>query len=472
MPIPEKLYAVGIMRALRPFNAYEWFLIPQWLRRFGPLKLVSAPLMDRRALHYFTLYSSLNAVMWGAATLGSVVMRKTLGASEMQIGLVSAIGSAVLLIGIFGSELVMGRDKRPFILWVGLLSRGSLLLFLFCYNVWTFIAIISVFNILHAFLTPAVFGWWQNNVSAEARSRLWGLAAMLTTLITMAAAYFTGVALHYNPEWFRWIFAVTGLIAMYGVITLVASPMRGQYKFSEAPPATSFRQIVAQPVISFYTLLKRDRRFLQFEGAYMLYGAALMLTFPVIPVYIADAAKMNYEQAAVALGIMSQIGVILLSTAWGRMMDVRGPVVTAAWNFFFLAGFPAVLLLGPLHARIGIPLYIGVYVSHILLGIGMAGVNVTWSLAPISFAGDQDSSLYSGAHVTLTGIRGAIVPTLGALALTYLGYTPVFVASTLLFLLAAAGMALLAKRHPELARAGYYAHAKVKVAAAADAVDA
>jgi len=451
-PVAER-----IIRGLRPYTGYEWFLIPQWLRRFGPLKFVSAPMMDRRALHYFTLFSSLNAIMWGAATLGSIVMRKTLGASEMQIGLVSAIGSAALLIGIFGSELVMGRDKRPFIFWVGLISRGTMLLYLFCFNVWTFILISSIFSILHAFLMPAVFGWWHNNVSFESRSRLWGMTAMLTTLISMAAAYLTGIALHYDPNSFRWLFAATGLLAMLGVVTLVASPLRGQYKFTEDPPLKTFRQIVVQPVISFYTLLLRDRRYLHFEAAYMLYGMAIMLTFPVIPIYIADAAKMDYAQAGLALGIMSQIGIVVLSTAWGRMMDVRGPVLTSALDFLILAAFPAVLLLGPLHESIGIPLYVGVYVSHIILGIGMAGVNVTWSLAPINFAGDQDSSLYSGAHVTLTGIRGAIMPTLGALGLKYFGYAPVFTASTILFLLAAAGMLQLARRHPELARPGSYA---------------
>ena len=443
-----------IIRRLRHYTSYEWFLIPQWLRRFGPLKLVNAPLMDRIALHYFTAYSSLNAVMWGSATLGAIVLRKTLHASEMQIGLVSAIGSASLLIGIFGSELVMGRDKRPFIFWVGLLSRGTLLLYLLCHSAWAFIVITSVFSVLHAFLIPAVFGWWHNNVSLEARSRLWGMTAMVTTLISMAAAYATGIALHHDPQWYRWVFALSGVIAMAGVIMLVVAPMRGQYKLNEEPPVNSWRQIVVQPIVSFYTLLKRDRRFLHFEGAYFLYGCALMLTFPVIPIYIADIAKMDYDQAGLALGIMSQIGVVLLSTAWGRMMDLRGPVITSAYDFAILAAFPVVLLLGPLHASIGVPLYLGVYAAHIIQGIGMAGVNVTWSLAPLYFAGNQDSSLYSGAHVTLTGIRGAFMPTLGALGLMYFGYNVVFMASSLLFLMAAAGMLHLAYKHPELRKAG------------------
>jgi hypothetical protein len=404
------------------------------------------------ALHYFTLYSSLNAVMWGSQTLGAVVLRKTLHASELQVSLLSVIGSAALLLGIFGSEYIMGRDKRPYILWVGLIGRAILLLYLLCYHPWTFIIISGLFSISHALFIPATFSWWQANVSSEARSRLWGLNAVVTTIISMLAAYLSGVLLHWHAESFRLLFGCTGIVGMLGVYILARAPVRGLYKLAESQPATTLQQIVVQPVRSFMAILLRDRRFLHFEAAYFMYGCALMFTFPTLPIYIADRAQMNYEQAGLALGILSQVPIVLLSTSWGRMMDLRGPVTTSALTFFVLALFPTILLLGPLHESAGIPLVWGVYASQLIQGIGMAGVNVTWSLAPICFAGNQDSSQYSGAHVTLTGIRGAIMPALGALGLSYFGFTPVFVASAVCFTLAALGMLHLHWRHPELSQ--------------------
>ena len=76
----------------------------------------------------------------------------------------------------------------------------------------------------------------------------------------------------------------------------------------------------------------------------------------------------------------------------------------------------------------------------------MSGINVVWSLAPVYFAGQSDSSSYNGSHVTLTGVRGVVGPLAGALVLHYLGYTPVFILSALLFAAASAGMYWLLRR--------------------------
>lgn len=425
---------------MRLLPGSNWLLAPAWLRRFGPLRFVSGSLLDRAGLHYFTLQSSLSAVLSGVFSLSAVVLRKTLGANEFQVALFSALGPIALLVGIFGSELVQDRDKRPFIMWVGLLSRGSFLLFLFVRDLWSFIAISAFFFILNAFLTPAMYAMWQANVSPENRNRLWGLTTMVMTVITMAAAYASGLILDLDAYSYRWMYALGGVLGAVGIYVLATSPLRGVYKLTAERVVPSIKSILLQPLQKLVKVLNQDRTFLQFESAFFLYGVAFMLMAPAMPMYMVDVAKMSYEQSGIATGLLGQLGLVFATVLWGKLMDRLGPTLLCAIIFSVLAFFPGVLLLGPMLQHHGTPLVYVVYLSYIIFGIGMAGIHVAWSLGPVNFAGNRDASTYIGVHVTLTGLRGSVAPMLGAIGLNVFGYTTVFVASAVFFLLGTIGM--------------------------------
>jgi|TARA_Y100000031_G_scaffold136752_1_gene161099 hypothetical protein len=55
-----------------------------------------------------------------------------------------------------------------------------------------------------------------------------------------------------------------------------------------------------------------------------------------------------------------------------------------------------------------------------VMGIARGGGSLAWQLGHNDLADQQNLSAYMGAHVTLTGLRGAFVPFLGIVA--YLGW--------------------------------------------------
>lgn len=425
---------------MRQLPEFDWFVTPPWLRKFGLHRFVSVPLLDRVGLHYFTLQASLNAVLGGVFTLSAVVMAKTLGANEFQVALFTALGPIALLIGIFGSEMVQDRDKRPLIFWIGMISRSSFLLFIFVRDLWSFIALSAVFFVLNAFLTPAVSAMWQANISPAYRSRLWGLTGMVMTVISMAAAYISGVILDHDPWSYRWMYAVGGILGMAGIYVLAKSPLRGLYKLRAEYAVPTFGRAVIKPLHNLIVLLKQDSNYFHFEAAFFLYGVAFMLLSPALPMYMVNVAKMSYEQSGIATGLLGQLGMIFAAIIWGRMMDRIGPTLLCAIIFTILALFPAVLLLGPVLSAHGVPLVYIVYIGYIIFGLGMSGIHIAWSLGPIVFAGNRDASTYLGVHVTLTGLRGSIAPMLGAIGLNVFGYTAVFTVAAIFFLLGTTGM--------------------------------
>ena len=63
------------------------------------------------------------------------------------------------------------------------------------------------------------------------------------------------------------------------------------------------------------------------------------------------------------------------------------------------------------------------------------------------FAGGDDASTYQGIHVAMTGLRGALAPTLGWIIYSAFGARAVFAVSTMLF--TTAGILML-KQHRDV----------------------
>jgi len=427
-------------------RSFGWFAPTPWLRRYGPLKLVRGSLLDRVALHYYTLSASIGAFMGGAMSLGTVVLKKTLHASELQMGLMMAIGPTTLLLGIIGSEFVMGRDKRPFILLAGMISRGAFLLFFLCTSPWMYIGLATVFSVFNSLMIPATSTLWQSTVSPQARNELWGLTISITTAISMATAFLGARLMDYDPMAYKWFFPVAAVLGMLSILIIARMPVRGRYKLTRKRPKISWAKVFVEPVRKMNKLMREDRNYRDFESFFFLYGVAFMIMAPVLPHYLVDVAKMNYTQAGLCDGVLFAFGMVALTSSWGRLMDRQNPMRLCALVFTILASFPALLLVGPLLAKLGLNLVYIVFLGYLIYGIGMSGLGVAWNLAPIAFAGERDASRYTGAHITITGIRGSIAPIVGALAMQHWGYEPVLAASALFFLIGAAGMVGLSRR--------------------------
>lgn len=413
------------------------------MRRYGPLKLVSGSLLDRVALHYYLLSASVGALLTGVLTLGNVVLKKALHANELQIAIVMAIGPTTLLLGIIGSELVMGRDKRPLIMLTGFLSRGAFLFAFLCHSPWTYIAIAAVFNGFNSLMIPATTTLWQQTVTSRMRNEYWGMTVSVATVVSMGTAVLCGKLMDWNQLSYLWLFPAGGLMGILSVLILGRMPVRGLYKLATTPHQLSFRKVFIEPVRRMRELMAEDKYYRAFEGSFFLYGVAFMIMAPVLPHYLVDIANMNYFQASLCDGVFFQFGVIGLTRWWGRMMDKQSPMQLCAKVFTILSVFPTLLLLGPGMAYWGFSIIALVFLAYLVYGIGMSGLGVAWNLAPIVFAGDRDASRYTGAHITITGIRGSLAPLIGGLGMKYFGYQPVLAVAAILFLIGATGMVRL-----------------------------
>jgi MFS family permease len=356
------------------------------------------------------------------------------------MGVYSSIGLVSLIVGIFASEYTVGRDKRPFILIVGLAGRLMCLTMVLAVAPWSFILLSGAYQTLSNALIPPSTAQWQSNISPVTRNRLWSQTLIISTVVSMVVAELTGILMDHDPYAYRWLFPLAGVVSMFGIWIQSRLPLRGGYKLTSHPPAATFEGVVLKPIRSFIALLRADRSFAKFENFFFMYGFAFMLLSPVLPAYMVDVAGMQYKQTQLAGGVLYQLGTLIFPPLWGRLLDRTGPYKLCSIIFCILAFYPLTLLGGPLWLKLGVPLPWTVYVAHVIFGAGMSGIAVAWNLAPLSFSGKADASQYTGAHVTLTGVRGMIAPIVGALVLHRLGYPYVFGLAALVFSIAASGM--------------------------------
>ncbi|MHC4092444.1 MAG: hypothetical protein ACYSVY_19590, partial [Planctomycetota bacterium] len=60
--------------------------------------------------------------------------------------------------------------------------------------------------------------------------------------------------------------------------------------------------------------------------------------------------------------------------------------------------------------------------SRIAMGMGLGGGTLAWTLGHLHFARPQEAEVYMGVHVTLTGLRGLVMPFVGIWLWTVVGW--------------------------------------------------
>jgi hypothetical protein len=137
----------------------------------------------------------------------------------------------------------------------------------------------------------------------------------------------------------------------------------------------------------------------------MIFGSGNLMVVPLLVLLVADYFQLGrMEQVLITSAV--PVMVLCLSVGfWAARLDRRHIIsyrAVHAWNFVLMitvflvasiAQWPALLWLGA-----------------VLLGSAHGGGNLGWNLGHNDFSGDADSAVYMATHVTLTGVRGLVMP--------------------------------------------------------------
>jgi MFS family permease len=380
----------------------------------------------------------------GLWTIAAIVLQKSLNGSNFEVTIFSMIGPITALFAIFAAEWMRGRDKRRFIFWSGLFGRLPMVLMLFISDSTIFILLAFLSFICGSVLTPAVNSLLQTNLTRRTLGRMYGWLTVLTTVTLIIATVASGYILQWDPNSYHWLF---GLSAVLGIAssTVIAQirPRRTAFVsertlyLRHVPFMQVLRTSFIVPLRSNASIMLRNKGFAIFERNFFLYGLAFMVLLPVVPIFLVERLNIAYDQAGMALGLFSQIGILVMTPIFAIIYDRLHPVSFSRWVFLLLGFYPLTLLAsGALSSATGTSPIIWAYIAYLIFGFGMAGLSLVWMLGSIHFAGRGDATPYSGIHTTLVGLRGMVGPLIGYFVNLYFGPEAVFVLGAALFWLA------------------------------------
>ncbi len=356
-----------------------------------------------------------------------IIARKALHALDWQLMLMSMIWPVTNFFSVWwGRVYERSHHKHRYFLIAGIIGRLTMVYALWLVTMNEYLVILGLLFSSSSLLLPARNSIYQRNINEKRRARVFGLTISLGMAVSMVFTFIAGRMLDNHEDTFRLILVFTGICGF--ISSAVLSLIRTQDPAIDTPrQKLSRRQTMMEPVFGTFKLLRENKAFARFERSFSIYGMGFIMMQPIIPIYLVDKLHLSYTTNFLAKGIVSQLGMLLLSPLFGRLHDRMHPFRFISIAFGMLMVFPILIVISSLLQGDPLLPVIIVFVAYLVFGIAMTAVNMAWNMGSIFFAGKQDASIFQSVHVTMTGIRGLIAPALGFALLRIFNITMVFV---------------------------------------------
>jgi len=249
---------------------------------------------------------------------------------------------------------------------------------------------------------------WRMNFNRSIRGRITGRIITLSGILIGVAAALIGLLLDWNFQAYRWIYSSTALMGLAAALLYRKTPMRGAGRLlkreleQHGQGSVSFRRI--------FGVLGNDHAFARYMGVMMVFGSGnLMLMAPLI-IIINEHFDIPQFQQVLITSSLTLLLVALSVSLWARLLDRRHIVdyrARQSWAFVLAQLCFVIAVIGKLSLFF--------WLGSVVLGIAYGGAVLGWNLGHNDFSNDENSAYYMAAHVTLTGLRGLVMPTTGVL---------------------------------------------------------
>lgn len=388
------------------------------LKNLSPLEYQSTILLLLAAL--------FNGVVQSLSQTQDIIARKALHALDWQLMVMSMIWPISNLFSIWWGRIFERscHKSRLFIL-SGIVGRLSLIYAVWLVSMNEYLVMLALMFGANSLLIPAQNSIFQKNINSSHRAKVFGYTLSLSMLVSILFTFAAGRLLDSSEQSFRWILLTTGICGFLScaVLSLIRNPKPESEQDCARLP---WKNLIFEPIRSTFRLLKENKPFAAFERSFSIYGMGFIMMQPIIPIYLVDKLHLSYTSNFLAKGILSQLGMLLLSPLIGKLHDNMHPFKFISRSFGLLMAFPLLLVISALWQGERIMPVIIVFVAYLIFGIAMTAVNMAWNMGSIVFAGKEDASIYQSVHVTMTGIRGLVAPVLGFSLLKISGITSVF----------------------------------------------
>lgn len=382
----------------------------------------------------------LSIPCWAMLNMLYIILYKDLHISTLQITLLTALKPISALLAPYWSQSIYQRHDRLVsnLVWANLLRFFPLLFFPWIESAWLMIFAFTLHMVLSRGAIPAWMEVFKRNLPEMQRERVFAYGTALDYLGTAVLPIGLGIVMDGYEQAWRWLFpaaAMLGLLSTYFLsrIPVSAIPMQNQ-------PVASLKEQFFKPWKQSWELITSRPDFARFQIGFMLGGAGLMIMQPILPAFFVDVLQLSYTKLMLALTVCKGIGFAISSPWWVKHFR-RVDIFHFSGHVTLIAGAFPFLLIGA-HYEVSC-----VYIAYLVYGMMQAGSELSWHLSGPVFSKESDSSAYSGTNVLTVGLRGCVVPFLGAALFAATSSSIVMIVGALLCLFSTRSL-LSYKREP------------------------
>lgn len=347
-------------------------------------------------------------------TLLPFIIRKDLGASLLQISILTALRPVLPLFSFYWSaNLTNHRHRlRSNLISAWVLARLPFLFIPWVESVWYLIFCCAVYEFFNKSGIPALIEILKINIPKQARESTYTFYFVLSFIESILLGLIVGGVLDLYPKAWQFLCCSTAFIGLSSIWMQLKVPI------PFAPPikkeSIPLTKKILQPWKDSFILLKKRPDFAKFQQGFMLGGFGLMLIAPSLYIFYVDQLKLAHSQIVTGRSIIMGIGVVLSSYFWKKSLNTTSISALTKYILVGFALFPLTLLFSTFNMQ-------WFYLAFLFYGIAQAGSHLLWNLSGTLFSKEEDSSQFSRVNILMVGLRGIIAPALGGLMCQFLG---------------------------------------------------
>ncbi|MFT6642649.1 MAG: hypothetical protein ACJAX5_000272 [Patiriisocius sp.] len=353
------------------------------------------------------------AVMEGG--FAGVIAAKLFAASPLVIAVIAAAPMFSNLSSFAWARLIRGKPKVKILFWI----QSAILLFTGLIaltpspedgGIWMLVTCILVVRLLMSGQITARSLVWSLNYGRDVRARITGRLTIVSSLAMVLVATGGGLLMDASPESFRWVFAGAAIFGMVGVNAFSRVTVQGEKEFLQAE-----RDAAETSSVGMWQVLRRDKKFREYQVYQFLAGTSnMMLEAPVIYL-VSNQLGASYITSITLTLILPFTMSLATLPFWAGYLDNNHVTLFRARQSALWVLSQIIMFFGAIFSSLWV-----LALGRVVLGITRGGGSLAWTLGHNDFAKPTELGVYMGAHVTLTGIRGAFAPFVGILL--YLGW--------------------------------------------------
>ncbi len=385
-------------------------------RRSSDLPYIARTLMPREIDANATMAVALGALEGGV--VGVVVKNQFDAVADpawvnLCVALVAGAPAAANMASLWLSGLAEGRDKTA---WVsGLMTLTALFLMLMALAPMNTLGLvlITIAMILARLAWAGVItlraAIWRANFPRHVRARITGRITVIYSVIIAITAAGIGVALSWWSESWRLIFPLAGALGLVAAWAYQRTRIRYGARLRRSEQAQRVDRQGGQFRASLRILVD-DRWYRRYMLTMFAFGSGNLMVIALLVILLSEQFGFSRFEQVLITTTLPLVTLAIFTPIWARRLDavhILDYRARQAWMF--------VLALGLFTAASISALNLLFWIGAMAMGVAFAGGKLGWNLGHNDFASDDQSTLYMGIHVTLTGIRGLLAPLAGVL---------------------------------------------------------